>query len=133
MRRSLTDRTLSTAPDSNPSVLMQNLDFDFEKCCVVSLSPINVYACLVCGKYFQASPFCKPCNPCPCTCLSRAAVELIPLQCCTCSAMHHVPVPLSAVILVSMHSHAEGPVKHQICCPFSLPTHVLFMGLRYFT
>ena len=34
---------------------MQNLDFDFEKCCVVSLSPINVYACLVCGKYFQVS------------------------------------------------------------------------------
>ncbi len=33
--------------------LLQNLDFDFEKCCVVSLSPINVYACLVCGKYFQ--------------------------------------------------------------------------------
>lgn len=33
--------------------VMQNLDFDFEKCCVVSLSPINVYACLVCGKYFQ--------------------------------------------------------------------------------
>ena len=32
---------------------MQNLDFDFEKCCSVSLSPINVYACLVCGKYFQ--------------------------------------------------------------------------------
>lgn len=35
------------------SCLLQNLDFDFEKCCVVSLSPINVYACLVCGKYFQ--------------------------------------------------------------------------------
>ena len=34
---------------------MQNLDFDFEKCCVVSLSPINVYACLVCGKYFQVN------------------------------------------------------------------------------
>ncbi len=31
----------------------QNLDFDFEKCCSVSLSPLNVYACLVCGKYFQ--------------------------------------------------------------------------------
>lgn len=31
-----------------------NLDFDFEKCCSVSLSPVNVYACLVCGKYFQA-------------------------------------------------------------------------------
>lgn len=33
--------------------LLQNLDFDFEKCCSVSLSPVNVYACLVCGKYFQ--------------------------------------------------------------------------------
>lgn len=29
------------------------LDFDFEKLCSVSLSKINVYACLVCGKYFQ--------------------------------------------------------------------------------
>ncbi|KNE58658.1 hypothetical protein AMAG_04216 [Allomyces macrogynus ATCC 38327] len=29
------------------------LDFDFEKVCCVSLSNINVYACLVCGKYFQ--------------------------------------------------------------------------------
>lgn len=29
------------------------LDFDFEKQCSVSLSNINVYACLVCGKYFQ--------------------------------------------------------------------------------
>ncbi|RPA83063.1 cysteine proteinase [Ascobolus immersus RN42] len=28
------------------------LDFDFEKLCSVSLSNINVYACLVCGKYF---------------------------------------------------------------------------------
>ncbi|XP_060876822.1 ubiquitin carboxyl-terminal hydrolase 39-like isoform X3 [Metopolophium dirhodum] len=31
----------------------QVLDFDFEKLCSVSLSRINVYACLVCGKYFQ--------------------------------------------------------------------------------
>ena len=31
----------------------QFLDFDFEKLCSVSLSKINVYACLVCGKYFQ--------------------------------------------------------------------------------
>lgn len=31
----------------------QVLDFDFEKLCSVSLSNINVYACLVCGKYFQ--------------------------------------------------------------------------------
>ncbi|XP_060573460.1 ubiquitin carboxyl-terminal hydrolase 39-like [Ruditapes philippinarum] len=29
------------------------LDFDFEKLCSVSLSHINVYACLVCGKYYQ--------------------------------------------------------------------------------
>ncbi|XP_067138279.1 ubiquitin carboxyl-terminal hydrolase 39 [Centruroides vittatus] len=29
------------------------LDFDFEKLCSVSLSRINVYACMVCGKYFQ--------------------------------------------------------------------------------
>lgn len=35
------------------SISRQNLDFDFEKCCSVSLSHVNVYACLVCGKYFQ--------------------------------------------------------------------------------
>lgn len=29
------------------------LDFDFEKMCSVSLSRQNVYACLVCGRYFQ--------------------------------------------------------------------------------
>lgn len=29
------------------------LDFDFEKVCTVSLSNLNVYACLVCGRYFQ--------------------------------------------------------------------------------
>lgn len=29
------------------------LDFDFEKLCSVSLSNINVYACLICGKYYQ--------------------------------------------------------------------------------
>lgn len=31
----------------------QNLDFDFEKCCSVTLSHVNVYVCLVCGKYYQ--------------------------------------------------------------------------------
>lgn len=31
----------------------QYLDFDFEKCCSVSLRQDNVYVCLVCGKYFQ--------------------------------------------------------------------------------
>ena len=29
------------------------LDLDFEKLCSVTLSNINVYACLVCGKYYQ--------------------------------------------------------------------------------
>lgn len=29
------------------------LDFDFEKLCSVTLSNINVYACLVCGRYYQ--------------------------------------------------------------------------------
>lgn len=28
------------------------LDFDFEKLCSISLSNLNVYACLICGKYF---------------------------------------------------------------------------------
>lgn len=31
------------------------LDFDFEKLCSVSLLNNNVYACLVCGKYFQGT------------------------------------------------------------------------------
>ncbi|PSC71207.1 U4 tri-snRNP-associated 2 [Micractinium conductrix] len=35
------------------TIARQNLDFDFEKCCSVTLSGHNVYACLVCGKYFQ--------------------------------------------------------------------------------
>lgn len=29
------------------------MDFDFEKLCSISLSNLNVYACLICGKYFQ--------------------------------------------------------------------------------
>lgn len=35
------------------TVNRQFLDFDFEKLCSVSLSNLNVYACLVCGKYYQ--------------------------------------------------------------------------------
>ncbi|WVQ78724.1 hypothetical protein IAT38_000811 [Cryptococcus sp. DSM 104549] len=35
------------------TISRQNLDFDFEKLCSKSLSNINVYACMVCGKYFQ--------------------------------------------------------------------------------
>lgn len=33
----------------NPEVL----NFDYEKLCLISLSNVNVYCCLVCGKYFQ--------------------------------------------------------------------------------
>ena len=29
------------------------LDFDFEAACSVTLSPVNVYACLVCGRFFR--------------------------------------------------------------------------------
>ena len=35
------------------TVQRQFIDFDFEKVCSVSLSNLNVYACLVCGKFFQ--------------------------------------------------------------------------------
>ncbi|CAN7021573.1 unnamed protein product [Brassica rapa subsp. trilocularis] len=35
------------------TVNRQVLDFDFERFCSVSLSNLNVYACLVCGEYFQ--------------------------------------------------------------------------------
>jgi hypothetical protein len=35
------------------TVHRSSLDFDFEKCCSVTLSPLHCYACLVCGKYFQ--------------------------------------------------------------------------------
>src|SRR5689334_5470502 len=35
------------------TIQRSRLDFDFEKLCCVSLSTLHVYACLVCGKYFQ--------------------------------------------------------------------------------
>ncbi|KAJ1755468.1 U4 U6.U5 tri-snRNP-associated protein [Coemansia sp. RSA 1591] len=57
-----------TSSDSDPSdteptehvtdafldtICRNSLDFDFEEQCSVSLSTTNIYACLVCGKYFQ--------------------------------------------------------------------------------
>ncbi|KAH9812319.1 hypothetical protein DFH28DRAFT_1223445 [Melampsora americana] len=36
------------------------LDFDFERLCSVTLSNINIYACLVCGKYFQGRSKISP-------------------------------------------------------------------------
>jgi U4/U6.U5 tri-snRNP-associated protein 2 len=44
------DRTVKV---SLCQISRQKLDFDFERLCSKSLSNINVYACLVCGKYFQ--------------------------------------------------------------------------------
>lgn len=35
------------------TVNRDRLDFDFEKVCSVSPATNNIYACLVCGKYFQ--------------------------------------------------------------------------------
>jgi hypothetical protein len=35
------------------TVNRMRLDFDFEKLCSVSLTHSNVYACLVCGRYYQ--------------------------------------------------------------------------------
>ena len=37
------------------------LDFDFEKVCSVTLSNTNIYACLVCGLYFQGRGKGSPC------------------------------------------------------------------------
>lgn len=42
------------------------LDFDFEKLCSVSLTNNNVYACLVCGKYFQGEGYMYVTSPLPC-------------------------------------------------------------------
>jgi U4/U6.U5 tri-snRNP-associated protein 2 len=50
----LAKRQRTTCPYLD-TVNRNNLDFDFEKICSVSLSPVNVYACLVCGKYFQGN------------------------------------------------------------------------------
>ncbi|PKI79430.1 hypothetical protein CRG98_000177 [Punica granatum] len=51
-RRSRTVETRRDCPYLD-TVNRQVLDFDFEKFCSVSLSNLNVYACLVCGKYYQ--------------------------------------------------------------------------------
>ncbi|XP_051128475.1 uncharacterized protein LOC127249615 isoform X2 [Andrographis paniculata] len=51
-RRSRTNEVRRDCPYLD-TVNRQVLDFDFEKFCSVSLSNLNVYACLVCGKYYQ--------------------------------------------------------------------------------
>lgn len=52
-RKSISQVRDGTACPYLDTISRQNLDFDFEKCCSVSLSQVNVYVCLVCGKYFQ--------------------------------------------------------------------------------
>ena len=46
-------KTTRTICPYTQSVNKFSLDFDFDKVCSVTLSNSNVYACLVCGKYFQ--------------------------------------------------------------------------------
>jgi hypothetical protein len=41
----------------------QHLDFDMEKVCSVTLSNMNIYACLVCGHFFQGRGQSTPGNP----------------------------------------------------------------------
>lgn len=108
------------------------LDFDFEKLCSISLSHINVYACLVCGKYFQGEhrgqrpgpppPF--PILPVPFSCfcfffLGFPKPFLHPS--CPCSCGFGVPPALS-LSLLSLLSRFWGqpqPFPHP-SCPFSL-------------
>ncbi|EJS43903.1 sad1p [Saccharomyces arboricola H-6] len=35
------------------TVVREKLDFDSEKICCITLSPLNVYCCLVCGRFYQ--------------------------------------------------------------------------------
>eukprot|EP00761_Pharyngomonas_kirbyi_P014679 gb/GECH01014709.1/.p1 GENE.gb/GECH01014709.1/~~gb/GECH01014709.1/.p1 ORF type:complete len:507 (+),score=110.36 gb/GECH01014709.1/:1-1521(+) len=42
------------------TIQRKRLDFDFEKVCSVTLAGTNVYACLVCGKYFQGKSSSTP-------------------------------------------------------------------------
>lgn len=48
-RVKIDDRSYAFLETINP----RKLDFDFDKICSVTLSHLNVYCCLVCGKYFQ--------------------------------------------------------------------------------
>jgi len=52
-RKAQEDAELATQCPYLDTINRQVLDFDFEKLCSVTLSRINVYACLICGKYFQ--------------------------------------------------------------------------------
>jgi U4/U6.U5 tri-snRNP-associated protein 2 len=42
------------------TISRQNLDFDFQKLCSVTLSPLNTYCCLTCGKFFRGKQSDSP-------------------------------------------------------------------------
>jgi U4/U6.U5 tri-snRNP-associated protein 2 len=48
-------RQVSTSCPYLDTVDRGMLDFDFQKQCSVTLKTLNVYACLVCGKFFQGA------------------------------------------------------------------------------
>ncbi|RKP27479.1 hypothetical protein SYNPS1DRAFT_32444 [Syncephalis pseudoplumigaleata] len=53
-RRKVADGSVARVGDLYLDTINRHmLDFDFEKVCSVSLSNLNVYACLICGKYYQ--------------------------------------------------------------------------------
>lgn len=54
-----------TPAPSNSSLYLETinrklLDFDFDKLCLVTLSTVNVYCCLVCGRYFLGRSVSSP-------------------------------------------------------------------------
>jgi Zn-finger in ubiquitin-hydrolases and other protein len=73
------------------------LDFDFEKVCSISLSNLNVYGCLVCGKYFQGRSKKSP-----------AYAHSI-------SEDHHVFINLEST-QVSVLSHSLPIIDELLCC-----------------
>ena len=107
---------------------MQNLDFDFEKCCSVSLSPINVYACLVCGKYFQVTlhtsqvTYWIPCMPM--TMKQAIAFQKHHAHCARCTWRRSASNTLSAAI-------GQGRGRQTHAYTHSLETgHHMFMKLE---
>lgn len=72
------------------------LDFDFEKLCSITLSNNNVYACLVCGKYFQGGfhSCLRMEKSCPFSCLGRGQKS--------CAYTHSVEVEHH--VFINLHS-----------------------------
>ncbi|EMG50011.1 hypothetical protein G210_4974 [Candida maltosa Xu316] len=78
------------------SIHRELLDFDFEKVCSVTLSPNNVYCCLVCGKYFQGKAKSSP-----------AYNHSI-------SVNHHIYLNLTSEIFYQLPDDVEIPKTHEL-------------------